>query len=55
MVSKKNMKGRFSDRKSKSKESHEKRGKRKGNPRYTPVMVTDKKGNRKKVYKTRKR
>lgn len=43
------------DSKQRSKEGHE-RGKgapKKGNPRYKPSMVTDKNGNRKKVYKVR--
>ena len=45
------------DRKRRSKEGHE-RGRgapKKGNPRYMPKMVTDKNGNRRKVYVLRKR
>lgn len=46
-----------SDRSKRSKEKWE-RGKgapKKSNPRYKPVMITDKNGNRKKVYKLRKK
>jgi hypothetical protein len=44
------------DRSKRSKESHE-RGKgapKKGNPNYTPKMITDKNGIRRKVYVLRK-
>ena len=45
------------DDKMRSKESHE-RGKgapKKGNPRYQPKMITDKNGNKRKVYVVRNR
>lgn len=45
------------DRRQRSTEDWERgRGaKKKGNPRYTPATVTDKNGNKRKVYKVRKR
>jgi len=44
------------DRRQRSSEPWErgKKAPKKGNPRYKPTMVTDKNGNRKKVYKVRR-
>lgn len=49
------MRSKRQDDQRRSKEDWERgRGaKKKGNPRYKPAMVTDKNGNRKKVYKVR--
>lgn len=48
--------GVIQDRKLRSKEGWErgKGAKRKSNPRYKPVTITDKNGNKRKVYKLRK-
>ena len=51
------MAGKARDDQLRSKESHE-RGKgapKKGNPRYQPKIITDKNGNKKKVYVVRDR
>lgn len=56
MVKKKTSKGLKLDRKNRSTEAWE-RGRgapKKGNPRYTPVIITRKDGNKQKVYKLRK-
>ena len=57
MVQKRSKRSVKSDRRQRSKQAHE-RGRgavKKGNPRYAPKIITDKNGNKKKVYVVRKR